>query len=104
MIKILKKKRGKSAYSRDLHKLINDKEHITFKFQRNSKKSVTLINNIFHLHEKLHSVEIKIPVIQETLITQKFGNPDKYYKKIKDLGSGSYGSVYKAKNIIMDNM
>ena len=101
--KNIERKRGKSAYSRDIHKIINDKEHIALKFQRNSRKSVTLINNAFHLPEKLHSVEMKIPVMHETLITQKFGNPDKYYKKIKDLGSGSYGSVYKAKNIIMDH-
>ena len=95
------RKRGKSVYTRDFHKYINLKEH---KFQRNSRKSATLINNVSHLPEKLHSVEMKIPVIQETLITQKFGNPDKYYKKIKDLGSGSYGNVYKAKNLIFDNI
>ena len=47
---------------------------------------------------------MKIPVMNETLITQKFGNPDKYYKKINELGSGSYGSVYKAKNLIFDNI
>ena len=74
------------------------------KFQRNSQKSVTIFRNENYFLEKIHGVESKIPVLQETLITQKFGQPDKYYKKIKDLGSGSYGSVYKAKNLIMDNI
>ena len=89
------RKRGKSVVNRDY----------ASKFKRSSQKSATLFhknNNLFL--EKMRGVEMKIPVIQETLITQKFGDPDKYYKKIKDLECGSYGSVYKAKNLIMDNI
>ena len=97
------RKRGKSVYCRDIRKFINYKEQETIAFERNNRKSSTLIN-FSHLPKRLQSVEMKIPVMHETLITQKFGNPDKYYKKIKDLGSGSYGSVYKAKNLIMDNI
>ena len=74
------------------------------KFQRTSLRSVTLLRNNNIFLEKIRGIEMKIPVIQETFITQKFGHPDKYYKKIKDLGNGSYGSVYKAKNLIMDNI
>ena len=68
------------------------------------KKCVILIDKNFKIWKKLKGVEMKIPVIQETLVTQKFGNPSKYYKKIKDLRSGSYGSVYQAKNLVMDNI
>ena len=87
----------------NVHRRRGRSEH-TSKFNRNQRKSVTLKHNNFLLSEKLRGVEMKIPVMQETFIAQKYGDPDKYYKKIKDLGSGSYGSVYQAKNLIMDNI
>ena len=40
--------------------------------------NILLLNNNI-LMEKLRGVEMKISVIQETLITQKFGDPDKYF-------------------------
>ena len=73
------------------------------KFKRkNQKKYGTHIHH--RLPEKLSRIEMNIPVFQESLITQNFGSPDKYYKKLRNLGSGSYGTVYLAKNILKENL
>ena len=73
------------------------------KFKRkNQKKFGTHIHH--RLPEKLIRIEMNIPVFQESLITQNFGSPDKYYKKLRNLGSGSYGTVYLAKNILKENL
>ena len=52
------------------------------KFKRkNQKKFGTHIHH--RLPEKLSRIEMNIPVFQESLITQNFGNPEKYYKKVR---------------------
>ena len=63
------------------------------KFIKNKRKSATLIGNVFKLSERLQGIEKGIPVMYETLVSKNVGNPGNYYKKIRELGSGSYGSV-----------
>ena len=95
-------KRGKSSDNNN--ETSSRKEPSNQKFQRSAKKMMTFVNMDANIIAKLRGVEMKIPVLQETLVMKNMGDPDKYYKKLKDLGCGSYGHVYKAKNIIMDNI
>ena len=72
------------------------------KFIRKGKRSTTLIEKS-KLAQKLLTAEMNIQVNQENLVIQEKGNPSKKYKPTKMLGSGSFGSVYEAKNTIFQN-
>ena len=72
------------------------------KFIRKGKRSTTLMEKS-RLAEKLLSEEMKVEVRQENLVIQEKGNPKKKYKPLKLLGTGSFGSVYEAENIIFQN-
>ena len=79
-----------------------DEEQEEKKFVRKGKRSTTLIEKS-KLGQKLIAAEMNVQVKQETLIIQEKGNPSKKYKPTKILGSGSFGSVYEAKNTIFQN-
>ena len=73
------------------------------KFIRKGKRSTTLKERN-KLSQKLLAAEMTLEVKQENLIIQEKGNPSKKYKPTKMIGSGSFGSVYEAKNTIFQNI
>jgi len=73
------------------------------KFVRKGKRSTTLKEKT-KLSQKLLAEEMNLQVKQENLIIQEKGNPSKKYKPTKLLGTGSFGSVYEAKNTIFQNI
>ena len=72
------------------------------KFIRKGKRSTTLIEKC-KLSQKLIAAEMNLQVKQENLIIIEKGNPSKKYKPIRVLGTGSFGSVYEAKNLIFQS-
>ena len=71
-------------------------------FKTTIKKSPTLIENS-NILKQLFLYQMNIPIYQELLITKQKGNPYDKYIRGKKIGSGTYGVVYEAKNIIFNN-
>ena len=80
----------------------NNEEPPKKKFKRNNIKTATRVDKpIFS--QKLINYEMSIPILTETLIIQQKGNLKENYEIKKKIGSGPFGSVYKARNIYLKN-
>ena len=73
------------------------------KYNRRKKRSVTGIDKS-HLNKKLIKFEKSIRILTENLIIQQKGNLNENYEIIKKIGTGTLGTVYKAKNKYLKNM
>ena len=71
-------------------------------FKRKKKKSTTLMENT-KVIKQLFNVEMSIPISPTLLIMEQKGNPSENYTRGEKIGDGSFGSVYKAKNILFNS-
>ena len=71
------------------------------KYKRKQRKSVTMMGN--SNIKNLFLVQMKVPVSQNLLVMEQKGNPSDKYIRGKKIGSGSFGTVYEAKNLIFNN-
>ena len=97
-----RKKRTQFKTVKEPTELKQDKYGINDKFIRKGKRSTTLVEKA-KLSDKLLQAEMSLTVKQDILVIEEKGNPSKKYKPKKMLGSGSFGSVYEAKNTIFGN-
>ena len=97
-----RKKRTQFKTVKEPKELKEDKYGMNDKFIRKGKRSTTLVEKA-KLSDKLLMAEMSLTVKQDILVIEEKGNPSKKYKPKKMLGSGSFGSVYEAKNTIFGN-
>ena len=101
-VKEKRKKRTQFKTVKEPTELKEDKYGMNDKFIRKGKRSTTLVEKA-KLSDKLLMAEMSLTVKQDILVIEEKGNPSKKYKPKKMLGSGSFGSVYEAKNTIFGN-
>ena len=77
---------------------------IPIKFVRKYTTSPKKYKNNFILGGLLLNEEKNLSLSFENLVNLQTGKPSRKYKVLAVLGNGSYGKVYKAKNIVTDNL
>ena len=73
------------------------------RFIRKNRKTTTLMENA-NVVKQLFDIQMSIPVSQQILIKKQKGSPADKYIKGRMLGSGSFGTVYEAKNNLFNNI
>ena len=68
-------------------------------FKRKGNRSISLIEKN-RLGSKLFKAELRLKVSTQTLVEETNGLPNNKYQVIKQLGDGSYGTVFLAQNLI----
>ena len=68
-------------------------------FKRKGNRSISLIEKN-RLGSKLFKAELRLKVTTQTLVEETNGLPNNKYQVIKQLGDGSYGTVFLAHNLI----
>ena len=95
----LEKKLSSITNNNNRIKIVNNSGPLFFKPTRRKKKSTTLMANT-QIINRLKKIQMSIPLSQELLVPKQKGNPSDKYIIGNKIGSGSYGTVYEATNII----
>ena len=96
---VLEKKLSSITNNNNRIKIVNNSGPLFFKPTRRKKKSTTLMANT-QIINRLKKIQMSIPLSQELLVPKQKGNPSDKYIIGNKIGSGSYGTVYEATNII----
>ena len=69
------------------------------KFKRKDKRTISLVEKS-KMGSQIHKEELRLSVTNSLFVSEVKGLPNKKYQIMSKIGSGAYGTVYLAQNII----
>ena len=87
----------------DTSKQFQESKNEIKKFIRKNKRTTTLMEQS-RMIKRMSLEELNLPVTTDILVMHQKGKPTDRYRRGKLIGSGAFGSVYSAKNLIFNNM